>query len=151
MMLPDGTPFIPETCPALMGPCPDVATADFTLTAVPDMILEGMSRIEVFYSFEEPDTTSSIDYPCVSSLSTIIPVDSLLGRRVLAVINPPNRPGQPQEAIAATESPAVAALRLKALERIVQCPGVVDGQCWALGEHATRSLLEDMTGTAADS
>jgi len=127
-----GQPFVPPSCTeswvgeafALPGDNFDLAVWDS-----PNETTGKMTDTEIFFSFMHPDYLHNETH--LSTDSLIVPNDSDIASKARSIDLKDNR--------------LIAHIGNIFCERIMQCRGVIDGQCWALGADAVREVVEQVT------
>lgn len=146
LSFPEGAPFVPPTCPSeKSGSIPDLSQADFRLEVREATLRPSRPTTEVwgvFGTIGDDDETSSI---WVETATVKMPLDSVLVRSAFRIAGlEENAP--PSEFISAgipsTQSPAVERLRTNLCERVANCRGIINGECWALGRAALQEALK---------
>lgn len=131
-MLLNGKIFVPPTCPSRWDGEPfDLASAD-PQYRVHDCVDDGSGNdtsAEAWFAFSNADPGVIDNY--LPTTPIVVPITSELSERACRI--------DPDDIA------IVARMGALFCERIANCHGVVDGECWALGEAATREVIEQIT------
>ncbi len=136
---PEGTPFVPPKplCPTFQqGHLSDLEAVPFLLTVEP-----GKGRpTEVggeFYVDAEDIKRGYVETDIMQP-----PPDPSLLQRLLELTYTKTESGEWGRALNNTQSPFVERVRKRFCERVANCLGVIDGECWALGKSAVKEVIE---------
>ena len=144
MLRPDGAPFVPETCPQhVVGDgIPSLYDAVFELSihTTPKPV---SGVVELNGSFITGDPESDAGHSRVETGVAVEQLGSPLGRALVQFAN--DAGASPNAAVIYSEEhPRAERMRQLFCERAATCPGLVDGQCWALGETGLRTVVDQV-------
>ena len=135
---PEGKPFVPPTCPAVRaGHIPDLEQADFKLQV---HILPQPPITEVIGVFGDLDD----DRPNMLKTGMVTAYSDLpWPQKAHQIAGLDDTPAEESSvSILNTESEMVERIRKLLCDRVANCRGVFDGECWALGTQAVREVIE---------
>lgn len=143
----EGTPFVPPNpiCPAeQIGNIPNLDEVDFELYVFTSPTHLRITEIRGAFGGvwnEEGEYVRVVSTPFVE-----VPIDSPLANEVyrLAEDLTDAQTNARSTAISNTESEPVEQIRQQLCERVANCQGVVNGECWALGRTAMKEILEEV-------
>ncbi len=142
----EGTPYSPPTCPVnRSGDIPDLESVSFRLIMDP-----GPTRpTEIYGSFEVLETDEHGDEDIAAHVSTDVlhqSVDSPLEQRVRQLMDGSDT----HNSLKHTERLVVDMVRTFFCDRVAECRGVIDGECWALGAKAVQEVVGEVLNVSTD-
>lgn len=132
---PEGTPFVPPLCPVeKRGELPNLGAAPFRLVVDPaagrDTDVWGIFRIE------DSDRTEYVETDALH-----LPRDSVLAQKLHKLTHAEENVVNPG-LLKDSEDPLVRRIGSTFCERVANCRGVIDGECWALGAKGVQEAIE---------
>ena len=130
-MLMRGKPFVPPNCTVLQdGRIEDLSAVEFFIGGIKGGDSDVVTDAQLTIFFGDKNAGDDEDeYVGAISSSVIVPLGSM------AAIN-----GMRLADMEATDPP-VEAVRQTFCERVANCRGVIEGECWAIGAPAIREVL----------
>lgn len=147
----EGTPYVPPTCPVSQsGDIPNLGSVPFRLIMDP-----GHNRpTQIYGSFEvlQPGEGGQDDMYIAAHVSTDaleMPPENPLEQRVrqLMGVDPGSFASGSRKH---TERLVVNMMRMAFCERVADCRGIVDGECWALGAKAVQEVVGEILNVRTD-
>lgn len=139
---PEGKPFVPPNpvCPAGQeGTIPDISAVTFRLSLDPHPGQEEPAGVwGAFNTVDELGDQKDLVQTDVWEL----PPDSPTIRRLYDLL-PTRGDRLAYQLVGHTGSPFVEKVRRRFCERIADCQGIVNGECWALGATAVQEVIEE--------
>ncbi|HEU5122209.1 MAG TPA: hypothetical protein VFT59_05175 [Candidatus Saccharimonadales bacterium] len=137
----EGTPYVPPICPVEQwGDIPNLSIASFML--VVDVWLDRPGELHGTFYPPETDEDGEVTAEIYTDKLTLPPDNSLAPniRRLLGT----EPDGPVSTGIPNTDNLAVEYMRVMFCDRVANCRGIVDGECWALGTKAVREVFEEI-------
>jgi len=134
--------FVPPICPTSpLGCIPDLRAAPFSFrTGSCTSNRQGLcTETEAYVSFGESDSRGEYQN-LVESDSLVLPIDSALAVKIRQIAEASKEASSVIRD--STYSPRIAKMKKAFCDRIANCRGIINGECWALGPVAVREIIE---------
>jgi len=130
----NGRPFIPPTCPIEQENGGVDLPTNFSSYAVYSVGVDasgGFKEADIFFNFKSVEDDPEGLHGSVTTEPLLVPANSELAVKAYE--------------LARNEAGTVARMGEIFCKRILECRGVINGECWALGAQALREVIEQVS------